>query len=232
LALLLPKATGKLDLRVREVGPERFGIVSVDCAKERSVWMLRDFYGRVLVEPSTVEHTGPGLRAMTAALRGAVQKHELGHVVVAIERTGNYHRPVQRACRSAGFETRIVHPFASQHFREIDHPDDKTDEHDPSDSTNSLQRRPSSCRTNACAPPGVSMLTMERPAECLFFTQATTRSRLQRVRGVMYWRGLMPAARRAFAQLYGINLAAVACRYGYRRSMFCGRRSTPSAASF
>jgi transposase len=130
LALLLPKATGKLDLRVREVGPERFGIVSVDCAKERSVWMLRDFYGRVLVELSTVEHTGPGLRAMTAALRGGVQNHELGHVVVAIERTGNYHRPVQRACRNAGFETRIVHPFASQHFREIDHPDDKTDEHD------------------------------------------------------------------------------------------------------
>lgn len=129
-ALLLPKASGKLDLRVQEVGPERFGIVSVDCAKQRSVWMLRDFYGRVLVEPSTVEHTAPGLREMVTAVRGAVRKHALGHVVVAIERTGNYHRPVARACRAAEFETRIVHPFASRHFREIEHPQNKTDEHD------------------------------------------------------------------------------------------------------
>lgn len=130
LALCLPKAGGELDLRVRQVGPERFGIVSVDCAKQRSVWMLRDFYGRVLVELSPVEHTGPGLREMVAAVRGAARRHELGHVLVAVERTGNYHRPVQRACRDAGFETRIVHPFASRQFREIEHPEDKTDEHD------------------------------------------------------------------------------------------------------
>ncbi len=128
--LPLPKPNGMLDQRVQAVGPERFGIVSVDCAKQRSRWILRDFYGRILCPPSSVEHTGPELRQMIASVRHAALQHQLGHVLVAIERTGNYHRPVQRACRDAGFETRIVHPFAARHFREIEHPDDKTDDHD------------------------------------------------------------------------------------------------------
>jgi hypothetical protein len=36
---------------VQRVRPERFGIVSVDCAKARSKWMLTDFYGTMLVPP-------------------------------------------------------------------------------------------------------------------------------------------------------------------------------------
>jgi len=128
--LPLPKPTGLLDQRVQAVGPEHFGIVSVDCAKQRSRWMLCDFYGRVLLQPASVEHSGPELRRMVALLRHAAVQHQLGHVLIAIERTGNYHRPVQRACRDAGFETRIVHPFASHHFREIEHPENKTDDND------------------------------------------------------------------------------------------------------
>lgn len=126
----LGKPNGVLDKRVQEVGPEHFGIVSVDCAKQRSRWMLCDFYGRVLLAPATVEHTGPALRGMTDLLRHAVREHELGHLLVAVERTGNHHRPVQRACREAGFETRVVHPFASKKFREAEYPQDKTDDHD------------------------------------------------------------------------------------------------------
>jgi transposase len=128
--LPLPKPTGLLDQRVQAVGPEHFGIVSVDCAKQRSRWMLCDFYGRVLLQPASVEHSGPELRRMVALLRHAAVQHQLGHVLIAIERTGNYHRPVQRACRDADFETRIVHPFASHHFREIEHPENKTDDND------------------------------------------------------------------------------------------------------
>lgn len=125
----LPKPTGVLTQRVQAVGAERFGIVSVDCAKLRSRWMLCDFYGKVLLPPATVEHTGPGFRQAIEALRAAAQC-ELAHVLVAIERTGNYHLPVQRAFRDAGYETRIVHPFASHQFRQVEHPGDKTDDHD------------------------------------------------------------------------------------------------------
>lgn len=126
----IPFPGGSVDARVQAVGPERFGVLSVDCAKERSRWALRDFYGTILLPPATVEHTRPGFRQSIDALRQAVQQHGLAHILVAVERTGDYHRPVQRAFREAGYETRIVHPLAARRFREIEHPDDKTDDHD------------------------------------------------------------------------------------------------------
>src|SRR5580765_6714375 len=122
----LPKPQGMLDHRVQAVGPDHFGIVAVDCAKLRSRWALRNFYGTELLLPATVEHTAPGFRQAVDVLRGAVAQHRLAHVLIAIERTGDYHRPVQRAFRDAGFETRIVHPFASSQFRKVEHPGDKT----------------------------------------------------------------------------------------------------------
>lgn len=126
----LPMPRGVVDQRVKAVGPERFGVVSVDCAKHRSRWILCDFYGRVLLPPATLEHTAPGFRQAIAALRQAIVEHGLADLLVAVERTGDYHRPVQRAFRDAGFETRVVHPFASCQFRNVEHPGDKTDDHD------------------------------------------------------------------------------------------------------
>ena len=50
---VLGKPTGVIQPRVQQVGPEFFGVLSVDCAKDRSKWMLCDFYGKILVEGST-----------------------------------------------------------------------------------------------------------------------------------------------------------------------------------
>ena len=52
------KPNGVLHPRVQKVGPERFGIVCVDVGKGKSDWMLCDFYGKVLVEPSEVVSYG------------------------------------------------------------------------------------------------------------------------------------------------------------------------------
>lgn len=60
------KPNGVLAPRVQKVGPERFGIVAVDCAKARSVWMLADFYGKVLVEPTVVTHDKLSLEGAVA----------------------------------------------------------------------------------------------------------------------------------------------------------------------
>jgi hypothetical protein len=46
--LHLHKPSGAFDQRVQRVGPDRFGVVAVDCAKRQSKWMLCDFFGRVL----------------------------------------------------------------------------------------------------------------------------------------------------------------------------------------
>ncbi len=127
---LIGKPAGRIAERVQAVGPERFGVVAVDCAKRRSKWMLCDFYGKVLVEPTSVEHTAGGLSAMTQRVAEACRAERLTDSIVAVEMTGIYHKPAFRAFRQAGFDVRIVHPFASNHFRRPLHPGDKTDDHD------------------------------------------------------------------------------------------------------
>ena len=60
----------------------------------------------------------------------AVEKHDIKDLIVAVEMTGTYHKPPMRAFRDAGYETRLVHPFASSFYRQPEHGDDKTDDND------------------------------------------------------------------------------------------------------
>ena len=128
--LTIVKPSGSLHPRVQKVGPEHFGIVAVDCAKARSKWMLADFYGRILIPPTVVEHNKQGFDSMIAEIRSAIQSHGLGDVLVAIERTGIYHLPVKRACVSNQFDTRIVHPLTTKQYRLPADPGNKTDDTD------------------------------------------------------------------------------------------------------
>jgi len=124
------KPRGVLHPRVQQVGPERFGIVCFDCAKVRSKFLLADFYGRVLIAPTQVPHTRPDLDTAVAQIRSAFAEHQLRDGLIAIERTGRYHRIVQRAFTSAGFETRILHPFVTKQYRQPVDPGNKTDDKD------------------------------------------------------------------------------------------------------
>ncbi len=126
----LGKPRGVLHPRVQQVGPEHFGIVCVDCAKARSKFLLADFYGRVLLAPTTVAHNRPDLDAAVAQVRQAFADHQLRDGLVAIERTGRYHRLVQRTFAAAGFETRILHPFVTKQYRQPVDPGYKTDDTD------------------------------------------------------------------------------------------------------
>lgn len=124
------KPGGVIQERVQKAGPEHFGIVAVDCAKKRSTWFLCDYYGRVIIEPTSVEHNAGSLKAMAQLIQDAIQAEGLVDSIAAVEMTGVYHRPVQAALRKAGFDTRTVHPFASSHYRRSLHPDVKTDDND------------------------------------------------------------------------------------------------------
>lgn len=127
---VIGKPNGIIQPRVQAAGPERFGIVAVDCAKARSKWMLCDFFGRVLIPPTIVEHARAQLHSMTVQVREACERHGLRDHLVAVEMTGTYHRPVQREFRKAGSETRLVHPFATRHYRLPADADTKTDDKD------------------------------------------------------------------------------------------------------
>jgi transposase len=124
------KPRGVLHPRVQLVGPEHFGIVCFDCAKARSKLLLADFYGRVLIPPTVVAHNRRDLDAAIAQVRAAFATYDIRDGLVAIERTGRYHRLVQRAFAAAGFETRILHPFVTKQYRQPVDPANKTDDTD------------------------------------------------------------------------------------------------------
>src|SRR5258708_6637098 len=107
-ATSLGKPRGVLHPRVQQVGPEHFGIVCFDCHKVSSKFLLADFYGRLLLAPTVVAHTRPALDAAVAQIRQAFDQHQLRDGLVAIERTGRYHRLVQRTFAAAGVETRLL----------------------------------------------------------------------------------------------------------------------------
>lgn len=113
----LQKASGVIAPRVKKVGGDKFAIVCIDPAKARSEWMMADYYGNLLVEPTTVEHHAAALQVAIAKINEMKQKHHIQDMIVTVERTGNYHLMVQRAFKRAGWEVRIVHPFATKQYR-------------------------------------------------------------------------------------------------------------------
>jgi transposase len=124
------KPTGSLAARVQLVGPEHFGILSIDVAKARFKMALNDFYGNSIIPPTEFDQTQGDLRRAVDCVRAAQTQAQLHDLVVAIESTGEYHRPVQRAFRNAGFEVRLVHPLATKQFRQVADPGNKTDDTD------------------------------------------------------------------------------------------------------
>jgi transposase len=127
---IVHKPGGTFHPRVQVVGPEHFGLVLVDPAKARSKWMLTDFYGNILIPPTWVRHNRQAFADAIAQLRQALRDHDLRDLIVAIERTGRYHHPPRRAFAAAGFDTRIVHPFATKQCRQAADPGNKTDDTD------------------------------------------------------------------------------------------------------
>jgi len=124
------KPRGVIHPRVQAVGPDKFAIVAVDCAKGRSKLMIYDFFTNVLLEPIAVLHNRGELNLAVTQVRQVLEKHNILDHIVAIEMTGTYHRPVQQVFRKSGSDTRLVHPFATVHYRAPANADIKTDETD------------------------------------------------------------------------------------------------------
>lgn len=126
----LQKPNGVISPRVQKVGGEHFAIVCVDPAKHRSEWMMADYFGNVLIAPQTLEHQGAFFKAAMELIRQTLQEHHIQDTIIVVERTGNYYLPPKRAFARAGFETRVVHPFATKQYRMPANPGNKTDETD------------------------------------------------------------------------------------------------------
>src|SRR5262249_30967273 len=126
----LHKPKGFFQDRVQRAGPAHFGIACFDCHKEYTKWMFADYFGQILIPCQLLPHTRTALQAAVTLLQNTIQQRQLKDVIVVIERTGRYHHILERVLRAAGFDIRIVHPFATKQFRQAAHPGDKTDDHD------------------------------------------------------------------------------------------------------
>ena len=70
-----------------------------------------DFYGTVIIEPNEVKNDAGAPKAMTNRIADKFMIAGINDYIVAVEMTGVYYRPVQRAFRQAAFDIRIVQPF-------------------------------------------------------------------------------------------------------------------------
>lgn len=123
----LQKSNGVISSRVKAVGGDKFALVCIDPAKERSEWMMADYYGNLLIEPTTLEHQQVHFQIAIEMIRDMQRTHGILDMIVTVERTGNYHLAAQRAFRQAGWEVRVVHPFATKQYRLPADPGNKTD---------------------------------------------------------------------------------------------------------
>ena len=96
---VLGRPQGIIQKRVQAVGPERFGVVAIDCAKAQSTWRLTDFYGNVLTQSANVEHNRSSFQLAVLTLKQAVEKHGIKDLIVAVVMTGTYHKPIASANR-------------------------------------------------------------------------------------------------------------------------------------
>ena len=125
------KPTGALTSRVQLVGPQHFGILVVDPAKDRSKFAFSNFYGEVLIEPFWVAHTKPMIQEAIVTIQQTIEAKHIKDLVVSIEMTGTYHRPILRAFKQlTSYDTRILHPHATSQFRQPADPGNKTDDTD------------------------------------------------------------------------------------------------------
>jgi transposase len=89
--------------------------------------MMADYFGNLLIERQTLEHNAAFFKLAVMQIREVQQLHDIRDTIVVVERTGNYHLAPKRAFAKAGFETRVVHPFATKQYRMPADPGNKTD---------------------------------------------------------------------------------------------------------
>lgn len=113
--------------RVRKIGGDKFGVLVVDSSKKNAEFWLTDFYGEPLWEESrTFPITDGHLNEMINVVGGTCREHGLKDLVVGIEQTGRYHRPIQRALGQR-WEVKAIHPFVTKQLRQPASPGVKTD---------------------------------------------------------------------------------------------------------
>lgn len=121
------KIDDSLRHRVRKIGGDKFGVLVVDSSKKNGEFWFTDFYGEPLWDESrTYPITRGHLDEMMNVVSGTCREHGLKDLVIGIEQTGRYHRPIKRALEKR-WEVKTIHPFVTKQLRQPASPGVKTD---------------------------------------------------------------------------------------------------------
>ncbi len=121
------KIDDSLRQRVRKIGGDKFGVLVVDSSKKNGEYWFTDFYGEPMWDESrTFPITRGHLDQMMNVVCGTCREHGLKDLVVGIEQTGRYHRPIKRALEKR-WEVKTIHPFVTKQLRQPASPGVKTD---------------------------------------------------------------------------------------------------------
>ncbi len=112
---------------MREIGGDKFGVLVVDSSKKNGEFWFTDFYGEPMWDESrTFPITRGHLDQMMNVVDGTCREHGLKDLVVGIEQTGRYHRPIKRALEKR-WDVKTIHPFVTKQLRQPASPGVKTD---------------------------------------------------------------------------------------------------------
>lgn len=76
---------GIIQMRIEKVTPQQFGVGAIDCAKVRLKYMFCDFFGRVILPPTEVEHGQAQMKLATVQFQKACWEQGIRDVIVAVE---------------------------------------------------------------------------------------------------------------------------------------------------
>lgn len=121
------KPNDSLRKRVRQVGGDKFGVLVVDSSKANGEYWFTDFYGEPLWEESlTFPITQGNLDQLIHVVVSTCRKCGIKDLVVGIEQTGRYHRPIKQVLEKR-WEVKMIHPFMTKQLRQPASPGVKTD---------------------------------------------------------------------------------------------------------
>lgn len=103
--------------RIREVGPDKFGLLVVDTGKKHYAVRLTNFFEDTLWEPDPVSNNRIALEKMMDEVENTMQENGLTELMVGIERTGRLHEPAKQVLEKK-WPVRMIHPFTTKQLRQ------------------------------------------------------------------------------------------------------------------
>lgn len=103
---------------VKQLGPEKVGVISIDVHKDKHRIIICDYYGKILKDEFGISNTLTGTQILLAHISEVIDKFKLKKVYAVMEYTGNYHKNLAKRLRKAKITVTFVLSNSTYHLRQ------------------------------------------------------------------------------------------------------------------